>query len=103
MQYKVPLKPIVISTQSDNQLIKKLDKFLQESGVKDANENKMWHSLYWQKQSGHHNHTISYTLDFPENWDLEHAARPGFVSNDNIEYQVLLDQDFSAGFLFGSE
>ncbi len=101
IRYRVPVEPITISTESNSPVVQKIDEFLRQSGVKDTNENKIWYSMYWQKQSGHHNHTIDYTLHFPGTWEIEHTARPGFVAGTSIEYQTLLEQDFSSGFLFG--
>lgn len=103
IRYKLPLFPITISTQSDSPIVRKLDTLLQVAGIKNQNEQKIWYSLYWQKQSGHNNHSIDYTLYFLDNWDLEHAVRPGFVTENKVEYQLQLEQDFSSGFLFGVE
>jgi len=101
IRYSTPVSPIVISTESDSPVMKKIDEFLSQSGVKSDHDQKIWYNMYWQKQSGQHHDTIDYSLHFPNNWTIEHTIRPGFLTGQTIEYKTLLEQDFSTGFLFG--
>lgn len=102
-KYKLPFKTTEIKTESNNKFIVNFDKFLQLIGLNTNNKNKVWHSFYWQKQSGQHNNESIYKLRFPKTWQIDYLTRPGFTEPGIIEYQMPLERDFATGFLLGKE
>lgn len=101
LRYRLPFKARAVSSEPASQLVSNFNKFLINLGLELNQGEKIWHSLYWQKQSGQHNNNSVYTLVFPEEWEVEYLTRPGFSESGQVEYQFPLDQDFKTGFLFG--
>ncbi|MGB0757073.1 MAG: DUF4012 domain-containing protein [Patescibacteria group bacterium] len=100
LKYSVPIDPVLVSAESDSALVQKIDTVLQSAGLKEQYSSMAWHSLYWQRQSGDHNHSITYSLQYPENWQLEHSIRPGYTTPGSIELSGELERDMATGFLF---
>lgn len=102
-RYKLPFALQSIKTRSDLRLVKWFDQLLADMGLGQEKSDKAWHSFYFQKQPGQHQSTVTYTVRKPSEWNLEYMAKPAFAQGDEILYTFDSEQDFSTGFLFGTE